>query len=179
MRRTLTLTLAAGIALAGTAADARGAEPRIVTRANVEQRVGEMFGRMDVNGDGRIDAADRGAARRQAFERIDTDGNGELSVAEFEARRTRYREARAEGEAARRPGFARRGRHGIGPGLAHSADADGDGVVSQEEFASAALARFDRLDADGDGTISLEESREARQQMRHHMRRGRQGRDAG
>src|SRR5690606_9383431 len=184
MRRMLTLTLAAGIALAGTAAYAHGAETRAMTRTDVEQRTSEMLGRMDVNGDGRLDAADREAARRQAFERIDADGSGEVSFAEFEARRAGHRQPHAEAgnprESAGRRGFAWRGMRGIGRGASRAADADGDGAVSHEEFAGAALERFDRADADGDGTISLEERREARQQMRHHMRRGHhKGRDAG
>jgi hypothetical protein len=180
MRMTPTFLLAATAALvAGGAAHAQDAPRGEMTRAQAEQRSADMFGRMDVNDDGLLSDADRAAARRQAFDRADTDGNGEISFAEFEAQREGRHDARAErradGDSARWRGMRGFG----GRGMARAADADGDGAVSEAEFASAALDRFDRADADGDGTISLEERREARQHMRHDRRRGRPGRDAG
>jgi Ca2+-binding EF-hand superfamily protein len=36
-------------------------------------------------------------------------------------------------------------------------DADGDGVVSSEEFVAPAVERFAELDADGNGTVSSDE----------------------
>ena len=170
MRKTITLSLAAVAALvAGGTAYAQDAPRGDMTRAQAEQRSAEMFGRMDVNADGLLSEADREAARRQAFDSLDADKDGAISFAEFEAQR---------GPDER--GFARRGMRGLGSGeMAGVADADGDGVVSQAEFASAALARFDSADANRDGTISLEERRESRHQMRHDKRRGRPGRDDG
>jgi hypothetical protein len=47
-------------------------------------------------------------------------------------------------------------------GGARAADTNNDGTVTQAEFASAALARFDRADANKDGTISGDERREMR-----------------
>ena len=58
--------------------------------------------------------------------------------------------------------------------MARDADADSDGSITQAEFASAALARFDRVDANKDGTISAEERPEPRR-----MRSMRRPRDAG
>jgi hypothetical protein len=184
MRSRLTLLLAATAVLAGSAAHARGAERTETTRADVERRTADLFGRMDLNRDGLLSGADRDEARRQAFDRLDADKDGAISPAEFEAQHEGRRDARAgRGEGPVSPGerrFGRRGVHGFGnPGPPRAADTDGDGAVSHAEFASAALARFDRADADGDGTISLEERREARQHMRRHMRRGHPGRDAG
>jgi hypothetical protein len=197
MRKSLTLSLIAVTAIvAGTAALAQdnpapGPAPRgDTTRADVEQRTTEMFGRMDLNKDGLLSDADREAARREAFDRADTDKDGSISFAEFEARRDDRREERAEG---RGPGpdgsrFGDRGPDGPGfggpgprgdRGLARAADTDKDGTVTQAEFTTAALARFDRADANSDGTISLEERREARQHMRHDRRRGRPARDDG
>lgn len=179
MRKSLTLSLAAATALvAGGAAYAQAAPRGETTRAETEQRTAELFGRMDANGDGVLNQADREAARRQAFDTIDADKDGAISFAEFDARRDQRREAGAERRGPDRAGLGRRGGPG-GTGLARAADTDNDGTVTQGEFTTAALARFDRADANGDGTISLEERREARQQTRHHMRRGRPARDAG
>ena len=189
MRKSLTLSLAATAALlaAGAAhaqADAQGerAKPRgETTRAQAEQRSAAMFGRMDANADGVLDQADRAAARRKTFDSVDADKDGTISFAEFEARRGNRGEARAERGGSDRPGprgFGRRGGPG-GPGLARGADADRDGTVTQAEFTTAALARFDRADADKDGTISLEERRGARHHSRHDRRRGPPARDAG
>jgi Ca2+-binding EF-hand superfamily protein len=50
-------------------------------------------------------------------------------------------------------------------GLLHQADADGDGVVTQQEF----MDLFKRLDANGDGVLSEDE-------MPHHRMGGRHGR---
>jgi hypothetical protein len=165
MRRSLTVSLAAAMLVAGSAAYAQSgprSEPRSATnRAEVEQRTAERFGRMDANDDGLLDAADREAARRQAFDGMDADKDGTISFAEFDSRR----EARADGRG--------------GSGVARRADADKNGTVTQAEFTSTALARFDRADADKDGTISLEERREARHHSRRDKRRGPPALDAG
>jgi Ca2+-binding EF-hand superfamily protein len=193
MRKSLSLSFAATAALfvAGTAyaqseaspeapAKARG-EPRgPTTRAEAEQRSTQMFGRMDANSDGVLNAADREAVRRKAFDSVDTDKDGTISFAEFEARRGDRNQTRAErGAASGERGFGRRGGP-RSPGMARAADADQDGTVTQAEFTTAALARFDRADADKDGTISLEERRDARHHGRHDRRRGGPAaRDAG
>jgi Ca2+-binding EF-hand superfamily protein len=191
MHKSFTLGLAAATALvAGTTAYAQ-AEPRAelrgeMTRADVEQHTSEMFSRMDANDDGLLNDADRQAARREAFDSIDSDKDGAISFAEFEARRGERGEARDERAGRDGPEFAGPGgpRFG-GPGmrgdrgLARDADADKDGAVTQSEFTTAALTRFEQADANGDGTISLEERREARQHMRHNMRHARPARDAG
>lgn len=192
MPRIMTLSLA-GAALAATiggAAHAQATSKPAPTRAAVEQRASEVFARLDANGDGRLDRADRDArrqerlarrdansdgqltqadraARRQAlFARIDADGNGAISVAEFSAQRDQRGELRAE----------RRGRTGLraarrGAGIGRAADTNRDGTVTQAEFASAALARFDRVDVDKDGTISDNE-RPKRRAFQRGNRRG-------
>ena len=168
MRRSLTLSFAVASTLLAGAAYAQ-AQPRPeMTRAAVEERTAARFQRMDTNADGVLDQADREAARRQAFDRVDTDRDGTLSFAEYEARR----DTRAKSRASR--GLDRRDR----AGLTRGADADSDGTVTQAEFTSAALARFDRADADSNGTISAEERRDARHHGRHE-RRARPARDAG
>ena len=190
MRKIVTLSLAAAALVgAGGVAYAQADEAPALTRAQVEQRSAEAFARMDANGDGVLDRtdrdarrqerfarrdangdgalspADRDARRKAAFERLDADKSGALSLAEFSARAEQRDERRADRRGPGRRSAARLGRH---------ADTNRDGTVTQAEFASAALARFDRVDVDKDGTISAGE-RPARRQMR----RERRGRDAG
>ena len=180
MRKSLTLSLAAAATLiAGGAAYAQS-EPRPesrgeTTRAEAEARSAEMFGRMDANDDGVLNEADREATRREAFDRLDTDRDGSISFAEFESGKDQRRESRAE-----RGGHRGDHRRDFGRGgFARAADADSDGTVTQAEFTTAALARFDRADANSDGTISADERRDSRRDSRHERRRGRSARDAG
>ena len=182
MRKSLALTFAAATALLAAGTAYAQTEPRgATTRADVERRTAEKFGRMDANADGVLNEADREASRRKAFDGMDTDKDGTISFSEYDARRGERSEARAEHrgpDGSRTHGFARRGSPGDA-GTARTADADKDGAVSQAEFTSAALARFDRTDADKDGTISLEERRNARHHSRHDKRRDQPARDAG
>jgi len=166
----------------------------VLNQADREARRQEMqqqrFDRLDANDDGELNPADREARQKQAFDRIDADHSGGISFTEFTALREQRGEARAE----RAPGregsrFGTRGRRGGpdgpgrrgrpdgpgGPGMARAADTDRDGTVTQAEFASAALARFDRIDANKDGTIGADE----RPAPRRMMRRMRRAPDAG
>ncbi len=52
-------------------------------------------------------------------------------------------------------------------GMLRAADADGNGTITQQEFITAALARFDAADADNDGTVTREEHRNAHPEGRH------------
>lgn len=176
MRKSLTLSIAAATALAaGTAAFAQDGQKHDMTRAQVEERTAERFGKMDANSDGVLNDADREAARRQAFDSIDADHDGAISFAEFDARRGERREARDERRGPDGGGEPRFGHHRGswgGRDMASEADADKDGTVTQAEFTTAALTRFDQADANSDGTISADERRAARGQMRHHWRHG-------
>ena len=179
--RKLTLSLLAGavVATAGGAALAQQAAERDseLTRSAVEQRTAQAFERMDANDDGKLDQTDREARRKAHFDRVDADSNGAISFAEFTALHTARGPAAEGGDGHR---MHRRGgeRMGFGPmrgaGRGRMADADNDGTVTQAEFQSAALQRFDRLDADKDGTVTRDEARAARETMRQ-QRRERRG----
>jgi hypothetical protein len=199
--RKLTLALsAASLAIAGTAfaqapaaPDGAGAdhphawhrEP--MTRTDAQARADKLFARLDANGDGKIDAADRTARRDQRrderFARLDADNNGAISRDEFAAAGDKARERFAEhakgpegqdGHKFGGHGFGgqrvawgghrgmrgHHGGHGFGEGLAMAgkkADTDNDGAISKAEFETAALAMFDRADANHDGTVTPEE----------------------
>ena len=189
------LTIALGVAslaVAGTAfaqtdpapADAghRGHHPAApLTRAEAQARADKLFAKLDVNHDGKIDAADRQLRqdqRRDArFARLDTDGNGAISKAEFAAAGDKMRERFAErakaqdGQDGHRFGGRKVGGErvawggGRGHGLAmggKKADTNHDGAITRDEFDIAALAMFDRADANHDGTVTPEERKQMR-----------------
>ena len=182
--RKLTISLLAGatvLAASGAAlAQDRPARNADTTRAAAEQHAAAAFTRMDANGDGKVDAADREARHKAHFNRIDADGNGAVSYEEFSAQhgkrdgRRAGRGDRPEGERMGMRG-GMRGSHMMG--MRGTADADKDGTLTQAEFTAAALARFDAADADKNGTVTAAERKAQRDQMRSQWRerRGQQG----
>jgi Ca2+-binding EF-hand superfamily protein len=180
MRR-LTVSLLAGIAaisVSGAAlAQDRAARQAELTRAAVQERAAQAFERMDVNGDGKIDAADREARVKARFDRIDANSDGAIDFAEYAAQRGSQGE-RAEGVHGERraPKVERMGHRGMrgggmglrGPG--RGADANSDGTITRAEFESALLTRFDAADADNDGTVTAAERKAQRDAMREQWR---------
>ena len=170
------LTLGAAlVAVPVLAAPGDGDRDAVQTRADVQTRAAEMFAKMDVNKDGKLDAADRAArhAEMQAkrFASLDADGNGSISKAEWDqhgadraAKRAERGDKRAEGGEGKRGGM--RGHHGKRGGhhgmMMGKADSDGDKAISQAEFQTAALARFDAADANKDGQVTPEERKALR-----------------
>jgi hypothetical protein len=167
-------TLAAALVAVPVLAAPGGADGNAVqTRADAEARATQMFAKMDANKDGKLDAADRAAQRadRQAktFASLDADGNGSISKAEWDkhgadraAKRAERGEKRAEaGDAGEGKRHGMRGGHGKRGGhhgmMMGKADTDGDKAISQAEFQTAALARFDAADANKDGQVTAEE----------------------
>ncbi len=151
--------------------------PASLTKADAQARAAEMFARMDVNKDGKLDQADRAARQGEHFARMDTDKDGKLSAQEFTAGRPK-REGMAEG----RKGPGKMGRHGGGHRgpegmMGRMADANKDGAVSRDEFLAAQGKRFEMMDADKNGTVTAEERQAARAKMREHMRGMRGARD--
>lgn len=176
MKKNLSLlTLGAAlIAVPVLAAPGGAGSTGVQTRADVQSHATDMFAKMDVNKDGRLDAADRDAKRaeRQAkmFASLDADGNGSISKAEWDqhgADRSAKRAQRAEKRAAvdkvsegKRHGM--RGHHGMAGRMLGKADTNGDKAISQAEFQAAALARFDAADANKDGQLTAEERKAQR-----------------
>jgi Ca2+-binding EF-hand superfamily protein len=197
MKKKLAIGLALGaVAVAGAAYAAQGVadhDPnRTITRAEVQAKAAEMFARMDVNKDGKLDQADRDARRMQMFDRMDANHDGQISRTEFSS----FHPMRKSGEGGQagehrwgggqgdhRGGGMRgehRGGHGIGMmGMARMADANHDGAITQAEFTAAALQRFDRMDANHDGQVTREERQAARSAMREHWRDRMQGAQGG
>lgn len=143
----------------------------VLTRAEAQANATQMFAKMDANKDGKVDATDRAArhAEMQAkrFAAFDANSDGSISKAEWDqhgadraAKRGERKEKRvAAGEAGEGKQGGMRGHHGKrgGHGGWMKADADGDKAISQAEFQTAALARFDAADANKDGQVTAEE----------------------
>jgi len=188
------LSLAA-LAAGGVAYAQQGMHPMadadsdgVVTRAEAQAHAAKAFAFMDANNDGKIDQADRDAMHAKhmtmMFDAMDADKNGQISRDEFNAAH-----APGKGPGMGMPGMGHRGgmKHegmgghgmhgGMGKmGMRHGgrmmamADADKNGSVSQAEFTSAALARFDTADANKDGKVTGDERRAAHEKMREQWR---------
>ncbi|MFA9201526.1 MAG: EF-hand domain-containing protein [Cypionkella sp.] len=182
----LTLSLGAAVlSAAGLAAAAPAlAQQGDVTRSQAQERAAERFAKMDANGDGVLNAADREARRAAMFDRLDADRNGSISRAEFaamQAARGERREARAERRGGAHAGHRMGGHGGKAMGrmaMARAADTNGDNAISRAEFTAAALARFDRVDTDRNGAVSQAERQAAREAMRAQWQARRQAQPA-
>jgi len=150
-----------------------------VTKAEAAAAMDAHFAKMDVNKDGRIDKADREAARTQRqdawFAKVDTDRNGQLSKPELAAGKAARAETRDDagpkmGHPGRGGRFMRghggRGGEGRGGMMGRMADTDKDGAISRNEFAAAGDAMFAKADANKDGTVTAAEMQAARGAMR-------------
>lgn len=157
----------------------------VLTRAEAQASATQMFAKMDANSDGKLDSADRVAKRAERhakmFAALDGDKDGSISKAEWDqhaadrqAKRAERLEKRAaSSEAGEGKRHAMRGHHGkrgghraMRGGMMMKADANGDKAISQAEFQTAALARFDAQDANKDGQVTAAERTAAREAKR-------------
>ena len=169
--RKIHLTLIAGaaaIAASGTAHAQNRQPPQAdVTRAQAQQQATRAFDRLDVNSDGRLDAADREARQQARFDRLDGNSDGAISREEFAAARPdRSRRGGPRGERMGARGMGGMAMGMRGPGRKTGAERE----ATRAEFVAAALARFDAVDADNDGTVTAAERKAHRDSMRQQMR---------
>jgi hypothetical protein len=109
---------------------------------------GERLKAIDTNGDGKVQVTEVESHAAKTATEIDANRDGRIEVAEVKA----WREARRAERAQRR---------------LLRLDANGDGSVSVEEFATARAEHATKRDVDGDGVIAADEMRP----MRHRMHR--------
>ena len=168
----LALGVAGGAYAAETRPDGDPLGDKNQTKAEFMAKGTQMFDKMDVNRDGKLDQADRAAHQSQRFDRTDTNHDGALSRDEFVA--AHQPGARANGPAAGGPdrrrgsrGGAHKGDHGNRGGgmMMKMADTNKDGVVGRDEFLAAHNHHFDMLDANHDGQLTQAERQAARQKM--------------
>lgn len=170
--------ISAGVAVAQPAAG--GQSPKAdLTRTELVAKLDARFNKMDIDKDGKLTAADRKAAKEARiagrFKAMDTDGNGAVTLAEMQAAHDKRMAERGTHEAGGgKDGKERLAHHGKrGHGHKHGfgfkggkQDANGDGVITIEEFRAPMLAWFDKADADRNGVLTAAEREAARTAMR-------------
>lgn len=196
-RKTLALgvaALAAGIAGAALAQQQMGGmaphDPfgkATITRAEAQTKAAEMFARMDLNTDGKLDAGDRAVMIGRRFDAMDANHDGALSRQEFLDAHQKMmggaghaggpvheRMRRGPEGGAMGMGHHGGGHHGKGMKMMDRMDANGDHAITRDEFLAGALKRFDAADANHDGKLTPEERRTAMRQgmMRMHRMHG-------
>ncbi len=102
-------------------------------------KFGEKFiERMDTNGDGAVTQAEIDAKHAEKFAEFDANKDGQLSEAEFSALEEARRQERHKAH------FQR-------------IDADGNNVVSADEFGGRSSKMFERFDKNNDGKLTADE----------------------
>lgn len=151
--------------------------PQAIAWADVKAEADRLWTRLDANGDGKVDAADREARALQRFAEIDANHDGMISKDEFLAHMRAHRPPEP-GDAPPPPppgaGPHPMGPHPMGPhgrfgppfvdlAILHPAlrEARANDAVTRAAFDAAVKARFDKLDTNHDGTIDGAERRAA------------------
>lgn len=139
--KTLSLTTAAALMLA-SAAFAQQGNPGAHFIENWDQ-----------DGDAAVSAAEVTEKRANVFASFDANEDGILDAAEYAL----FDEARANDQAQMGAGHGK-GKNGPeAPMELGFNDANGDGVVSAEEWATASPLMFAKLDRNGDGKVSTDD----------------------
>ena len=114
--------------------------------AAMAQETDGVFGRYDLNRDGKVTADE--LPNKTTFARFDLDKDGAITLAEYQKVSGK---AAAGGDAV----TANRGLSSQIEAMVKAADKNADGKITKEEAGEAAW--FARLDQDGNGTVSAEE----------------------
>ncbi len=156
----------------------QGGQPE--TRAQAQARAEQLFDKLDLNHDGKLDQADRAARMSEIFDRIDSNHDGVISRAEF-AEAHEHMMGAGHGDM-EHPGMAGGHEDGDMGHMGHGgeraglvmlillrADPGHTGVVTRDAFVRAALSLFDQADTNHDGILTREEHRAFAQATLHDM----------
>ncbi|GAA3898814.1 hypothetical protein GCM10022276_17170 [Sphingomonas limnosediminicola] len=143
---------------APAAAQAQGAAPQTIKKADLIARADAAFAADDTNKDGSLNAAEiqaeqskeleqvraQLAARiKAAFTQLDTNKDGQLSLQEFSASVPAIKINETPQQ------------------VLQKLDTNKDGKISAAEFRAPRVAAFDRADANKDGVVTMEEAQRA------------------
>ncbi len=159
MMKSVIVGVAAALMAAG-AACSKTPDHAPAPQADGQAAGGGGMMRADTNGDGKISLDEWVKSRHAQFERIDANHDGKITADEIEAAQ-KAQEARM----AERGGGQGGGRGGNMAERLKRADANGDGVITAEEYDGVMAMQFKRLDANGDGFITQDELAAMRERM--------------
>ncbi len=109
----------------------------------------DRFKEMDSNSDGRVTAAEHETAAATKFGAADANKDGSLTKGEL------------TGFMVDEKGKSGRKAEKKSDKKISKLDANGDGVLTQQEFADGHKQMFSKADANGDGALTMEEMKEA------------------
>lgn len=116
----------------------------LASAAMAQSKADATFAAMDTNKDGKISAEEYAAAAKARFDKMDRNKAGKIVIADQMKTPTKARgHATAQAEAAM--------------DMLRAMDANGDGIVTAEEYVAAARAQFEKMDTNKDGFVSKAE----------------------
>lgn len=120
---------------------------------------GMILRRFDGDNDGKLTRDELTAGLKRDFARFDLDGDGRITDADLPPI------VRGQGVLKGQQGQPGMGRGGFMLGRLRAADANNDGVITQDEFIAAAMRRFEQFDRTKDGIIDQADRDQLRKEM--------------
>ena len=130
---------------------------------------GDIFDRMDKDGDGKISQSEAEANAMSRFKDIDANGDDVVNDEDIDARIDAMKEENPDVPDQR---FERQKQ--VLKAQFKRLDDNGDGKLSADEYKQSAMSRHENLDKDGNGLVTKEEIQKVRQQMQKQIKKQRQ-----
>jgi Ca2+-binding EF-hand superfamily protein len=125
----------------------------LMSNAMAQSKSDHLFSQIDTDKDGKISASEHAAQAKARFDKMDKNKTGKFVIADEFQQPNKPSRGQATAEA------------DIAVGMLKAMDTDGDGVITAEEHAKAAAARFEKMDTNKDGVLSKEEWKAGRAAM--------------